>query len=69
MSFDKHWDKHAISSNCCESEARMHYDSAWNEQQKKIDAVLRYVGSFNHSDIKHDTMVNSIIYEIKELLK
>lgn len=44
-------------------------EGAWNHQQKKIDAVLKYLDGFNEKDIEHETLVLSIIDEIQELLK
>lgn len=42
---------------------------AWNHQQKKIDAALKFIGGYNSVDIENDVVLKDCINEIKELLK
>lgn len=42
---------------------------AWNHQQQKIDAVLRFIDGYNSEDIENDVVLKDCINEIQELLK
>jgi hypothetical protein len=42
---------------------------AWNHQQQKIDAVLKFINGYNSADIDNDVVLRDCISEIQELLK
>jgi hypothetical protein len=44
-------------------------DEAWNHQQQKIDAVLKFIDGYNSEDIENDVVLKDCINEIQELLK
>lgn len=42
---------------------------AWNHQQKKIDAVLKFLDGYDAIDIENSVVLRDCVNEIQELLK
>lgn len=67
--FDKHWDKHCISSNCEEREARGHFEAGAQSKQAEIDELRKRIDEAVHILTYTNHASTPLCNELRDILK